>query len=267
MLIDWFTVVAQALNFLILVWLLKRFAYQPVLRVINLRGQQIAAQVAAASAAQASATVERETLRRKNEELEQHRAALLSEVSQEATATRLKLLEEARADADLQRRRLLTVLSAEQADLRRDLGNKVCEEVRAITAKTLQDLAQVSLNEAMVKVFLERLRRLDAADCQVLGASAVNAGAPLIRSAFELAPELRATIQNAVNALCGRETHVQFATAADLICGVELEVAGRQLAWSVRDYLARLGGAIDQVLATHDRSAQLAAMPAPTATR
>jgi F-type H+-transporting ATPase subunit b len=31
MLIDWFTVGAQALNFLILVWLMKRFLYKPIL--------------------------------------------------------------------------------------------------------------------------------------------------------------------------------------------------------------------------------------------
>jgi len=37
MLIDWFTVGAQALNFLILVWLLKRFLYKPILDAIDAR--------------------------------------------------------------------------------------------------------------------------------------------------------------------------------------------------------------------------------------
>ena len=37
MLIDWFTVGAQALNFIILVWLLKRFLYKPILDAIDAR--------------------------------------------------------------------------------------------------------------------------------------------------------------------------------------------------------------------------------------
>jgi F-type H+-transporting ATPase subunit b len=37
MLIDWFTVAAQAINFLILVWLLKRFLYKPVLNAVDAR--------------------------------------------------------------------------------------------------------------------------------------------------------------------------------------------------------------------------------------
>ena len=46
MLIDWFTVGAQAVNFLILVWLLKRFLYEPVLAAIDAREKKIAAELA-----------------------------------------------------------------------------------------------------------------------------------------------------------------------------------------------------------------------------
>ena len=43
MLIDWFTVSAQAVNFLILVWLMKRYLYQPILVAIDAREKRIAA--------------------------------------------------------------------------------------------------------------------------------------------------------------------------------------------------------------------------------
>ena len=46
MLIDWFTVGAQALNFLILVWLMKHFLYQPILHAIDAREKKIAAELA-----------------------------------------------------------------------------------------------------------------------------------------------------------------------------------------------------------------------------
>ena len=46
MLIDWFTVGAQVLNFVVLVWLLKRFLYKPVLNAIDAREKRVAAEAA-----------------------------------------------------------------------------------------------------------------------------------------------------------------------------------------------------------------------------
>jgi F-type H+-transporting ATPase subunit b len=263
MLIDWFTVIAQALNFLILVWLLKRFAYGPVLQAINLREQRIAAQVTAAAATQAAAIAERETLARKSAELEQHRAALLEQVAQEAKATRSRLLEQVRQDADAQRTRLLAALSAEQADLRSELGSKVREEVLEITGSTLRDLAHVPLNEAMANVFLEHLGELSEADRQLLGAVGADGTAALVRSAFELAPQTRARIQAAVAALGRPDARLQFELATDLVCGIELQAAGHKLAWSVGDYLEGLRSGIDRILETHGKSGSAAAKLAP----
>ncbi len=60
MLIDWFTVVAQALNFLILVWLLKRFLYKPILDALDAREKRIAGKLADADAKQLEAIMERD---------------------------------------------------------------------------------------------------------------------------------------------------------------------------------------------------------------
>ncbi len=62
MLIDWFTVGAQALNFVVLVWLLKRFLYQPVLDAIDAREARIAKQIGDAQAVQHDAQVQRDAL-------------------------------------------------------------------------------------------------------------------------------------------------------------------------------------------------------------
>ena len=73
MLIDWFTVAAQAANFLILVWLLKRFLYQPILKALDAREQRIAAELADADTKRAEALAEREAYKRKNAEFDGQR--------------------------------------------------------------------------------------------------------------------------------------------------------------------------------------------------
>ena len=100
MLIDWFTVGAQALNFLILVWLMKRFLYKPILDAIDAREKRIAAAIADADQKKAEATKEREEFQRKNEEFDQQRAALVTQATEEANAERQRLLDDARQAAD-----------------------------------------------------------------------------------------------------------------------------------------------------------------------
>ncbi len=76
MLIDWFTVGAQGLNFVILVWLMKRFLYGPILHAIDAREKRIADELADADAQKAEASRERGEFQRKNEELDQQRNLL-----------------------------------------------------------------------------------------------------------------------------------------------------------------------------------------------
>src|SRR5665811_1288851 len=99
MLIDWFTVGAQALNFLVLVWLMKRFLYKPILHAIDEREKRIAAELANADAKEAKAQKERDEFQHKNEEFDQQRAALLKKATEEAQAERQRLLDEARKAA------------------------------------------------------------------------------------------------------------------------------------------------------------------------
>ena len=73
--IDWFTVVAQAINFLILVWLLKRFLTNPSCCAIDEREKGIAAQLAEAEAKKAEAQKERDDFQHKNEAFDRERAA------------------------------------------------------------------------------------------------------------------------------------------------------------------------------------------------
>ena len=94
MLIDWFTVGAQVVNFLILVWLLKRFLYRPILNAIDVREKRIAAELADAAAKQTGAQKERDEFQHKNEEFDRQRAALLRQATDEAKAERQRLLDE-----------------------------------------------------------------------------------------------------------------------------------------------------------------------------
>jgi F-type H+-transporting ATPase subunit b len=254
MLIDWFTVGAQVVNFLILVWLLKRFLYKPILNAIDAREERIAAELADADAKKAEALKERDEFRRKNEEFDGHRAALLSEATGEAKAERRRLLDEAREAADALRAKQQETLRRDAHSLNQALTRRTRQEVFAIARKALTDLATTSLEERLGEVFIRRLREMDGGAKESLAEALKTASEPaLVRSAFDLPAEQRATIQDAINETFSAEIQLRFETAPDLIGGIELTTNGRKVAWSIADYLASLEKGVDELLGEQSR--------------
>src|SRR5690606_10048185 len=125
MLIDWLTVIAQALNFLILVWLLKRFLYKPILNAIDAREKKVADELADADAKEAKAEKEKEEFRRKNEEFDQQRAALMNKAKDEAQAERQRLFEEVRKEASDLRTKQQEALKNDKENLNQAISHRV----------------------------------------------------------------------------------------------------------------------------------------------
>jgi F-type H+-transporting ATPase subunit b len=254
MLIDWFTVGAQALNFLILVWLLKRYLYKPILDAIDAREKRIAMALADANAKKAEAQKERDEFQHKNEVFDQQRAVLLSQAVDEAKAERQRLLDEARQAADALSAKRREALRDDAHNLNQAIGRRTQHEVFAIARKTLADLASTSLEERLGEVFTRRLREMDGQAKEGLGEALKTASAPaLVRSAFALPAEQRAAIQKAINETFAAEIHVRFETAPDLIAGIELATNGQKLAWSIANYLASLEKGVDELLKEKER--------------
>lgn len=263
MLIDWFTVVAQAVNFLILVWLLKRFLYRPILNAIDAREKRIAAELADADAKKAAARIERDEFQRKNEEFDQQRALLLNKATEEATAERQRLFDAARKDSDSLRTKQQDALRNEYQNLHAEIARRTQAEVFAIARKTLSELASAGLEAQMVDVFVQRMHELDAAEKNRMIALFQSSPLPvLVRSAFELLPKQRTLIESAVKEMLPAEPQVRFEIAPDLVSGIELIMQGQKIAWSVADYLASLEKDVNELLKVpHKTEADTGAKP------
>jgi F-type H+-transporting ATPase subunit b len=254
MLIDWFTIVAQALNFLILVWLMKRFLYKPILHAIDEREKRIATELADADKKKVDAQKESDEFKHKNKEFDQQRAALLSKATEEAQAERRRLLDEARKAAAALSSKRQETLRNEELNLRHSISRRTQQEVFAIARKALTDLAGTSLEERMVDVFVRLLRELNGEEKRVLTSALKASPSPaIVRTTFDLPPAQRASTEGAIKEILGTETQVRFETVPDLISGIELTANGQKVAWSIADYLASLEKGVDELLKEKDK--------------
>ncbi len=249
MLIDWFTVGAQALNFVVLVWLMKRFLYKPILDAIDQREKGIATSLADAKSKMAEARHERDEFHRKNEALDQQRQALLAQAAKDADAERQRLIDEARQAAKALAKQGQDALQGQAQRLSQDLARRTQDEVFAIARQALADLASTSLEARAAEVFASRLLAMGSADKQGLAQALSTSKAPaLVRSAFDLPGAQRAAIQKAANETFSTDVQLRFETAPELVGGIELSVNGQKLAWSIADYLVSMQRAVDELL-------------------
>lgn len=272
MLIDWFTVVAQTVNFLVLVWLLKRFFYQPILNALDARERRIAAELADADAKKMAAEKERNEFQHKNDEFDRQRAALLNNASGEAQAERQRLLSAAQNDFDNLRASREKALSREYRSLSEALTRKTCAEVFAIARKVLADLASTTLEAHVVEAFIRRMRELgddekaqlaSAFQSRAVSTPAASTAKPtvatvataatvaeevLVRSAFDLSAQQQNSIAAALKEILGVESSVRFATEPELVSGIEFVTNGHKVAWSIENHLASLEKEIGKLL-------------------
>ncbi len=241
MLIDWFTVVAQIVNFLILVWLLRRLLYGPVLRAMQAREARIAAQSAEALAAKQVAEQEAAELRRLQAQLEESRDQVLAAARQEAEERRKELVAQARRELDEARAGWYRGLQAEREaflrELRRRLGSQLC----AISRQALADLADAELEARAVALFVRRLAALEADERARLVASARKGTRPIfVRSAFPLDDAARRALEDALFAGLDKPNKLTYEQDPALLCGVEISTQDHKIAWTMADYLAAL---------------------------
>ncbi|MGB9067543.1 MAG: F0F1 ATP synthase subunit delta [Candidatus Acidiferrales bacterium] len=264
MLIDWFTVGAQIVNFVILVWLMKHFLYKPILNAIDAREKRIASELADANAKKAEAEKERADFENKNKVFDDQRSALLSKATGDAKAEGAQLLDKARKDADSLRDTQAAALQSDHAKMGSQITRMATEEVFGIARKALSDLATVSLEERMGEVFTRRVHQMNGKDKELLAAALKASSEPaVVRSAFAMPTDQQAAIQNALNETFSAVVRIRFETTKEAICGIELSANGQKVGWSIATYISALDEKIGALLEAQSTQ-QAKGAPKPT---
>jgi len=256
MLIDWFTVGAQTLNFLILVWLMKRFLYQPVLNAIDAREKRISDQIADASAKQAQAQAEQAEFQGKNTAFDQQRAAMLSKATSDAQTEAKRLTELAVKAADALSVKRAAALAAETLKVNQALADKARHEVFAISKKLLADLASQELEAHIVAAFVARVHALSGnAKAALADAFKASSETAVVGSTFELAPAQCTSIQSTFDEVFQVSLPLRFERAPESVCGITLSIGGQKLEWSISQYLSELEADVAKLLAQSSQAA------------
>jgi len=247
--IDWFTVAAQIVNFLVLVALLKHFLYGPIVNAMDEREEKIAQRRREADDKAQQAEQEAEEYRRNQQALEERRDNLLEEARRAAGEERKQRLKQAREEADALSRQWRSSVERERDAFLGEIRETLSRHAVAIARKVLADLADAPLEQAAARSFAAQLGDMSDEERDALKESVDAAeGKIVVRTAFELGDEERNDIAAAIRKQTGTDASLDVERSDDVIAGIELRMAGRKLAWSLGDYLGAAADEIDRLL-------------------
>jgi F-type H+-transporting ATPase subunit b len=246
--LDWSTLALQVINFAILVWLLQRFLYRPVLRVLDARRQAADAHYAQAQQTAATAKQQLAELETQRAGIAADRAAALAEAREQAR----QLTEARRAQAEHDAQSLLDEahqrLGREREELLAEARRTALELAAGIARRVLAEIPESLRMEGWLERIDHDLRALPAAERAEL-ASELASDVPLrVVSAYPLSAQAEERWRARLRESLGPGIGVTFETRAALLGGAELRFPHATLGYSVEGAVR----ALQKEAARHD---------------
>ena len=238
MLFDWFTVVAQITNFLVLVWLLKRFLYGPILHAMAEREKRIQNTIESANAQKTEAERERAEFQQKNAAFDREKQSLAAQARQIANEEKFRLVEAARTEAETLRSKWHESLAGEQAAFRKGLAQAQGRKLSGSLGRRSRTSLARNSTTALPRSLSSGSKTWTATSAGTPCSARREAAAPVIvRSSTPLPPHTRQRIEAVLSETLGVKPAVQFETSGALGTGIELWLNGYKIAWTLSDYL------------------------------
>lgn len=239
--IDWFTLAAQIVNFLILMVLLRLVLYDRVLAVIRRRDAEVSEQFERAEQKENEAREMLESLRRERDALDQERVERLQEIEEDVSRLRAEMLRDLREEVQRTRENWRESLSRERDAIVHDTQERFAILVATAVEQALSDLAGKQLEEQIIEQFLGHITEAGEEDWDdVREALRANPDDVTIRTAAEPCEAYRDRIIDALENHVSPEIEPEFEVDPSLLAGIEIQVHGQTLGWNLKDYARRL---------------------------
>ena len=239
MLIDWFTTVAQLVNFLVLIWAMKRFLYQPILDTLDKREKLIASRLEEANEIKQSSVQAKNEYDQKNTEFDANRVRMNTQAENEIHEEKLRLLQLTRAEVEKLRKQYLEALSTEQNRMGAEIIADVTENMLHIAGNLLKDLAGEDIEDRMIDKFLAKVGEMPQSEKQTFLHLKMDQLQPVctVKTRWIQKQSNQEKIIQSLKKTLSNDLQVRFESDQTLSPGISLISRGHKIEWSVDEYM------------------------------
>lgn len=256
--VDWFTLSAQIVNFLILLFLLRKFLYGPLQEVMEKREQKVTSRLEEAQQKLKEAEGKRETFQQKLDELQHKKEEMISDARAEAEEKRKELEQEARRHVENMQQNWEESIESEKESFFNELHRQATYNAIDLLRKLVDSLASRSLEEVTVMKFIEQLRRMDKKGRKRALQSALDFGEGKMEvvSSFELPEKTKTEIKKVLKEVFSADLNCEFRVSSRLGFGIEMRAEGWKIGWNANIYLEDLTENLEHLFQTGVQEAE-----------
>jgi F-type H+-transporting ATPase subunit b len=234
--LDWSTIVLEIINFLVLVWLLKRFLYQPVLQAIARRKAEIDASIADAEAKRAEVDSLRQQYENRLSDWEHERSTARAALRQELESERRHRLEELRAALESEQEKVRVANQRRLAEAQRQAEQQAVLHSAQFASKLLSQLSGAEVDARLVSWATQALAQL-APERRAALRNNKSAREAQVVSARPLSDDTRRALEAALRELLGGPIACTYDEEPALIAGLRITIGPWVLRANLQDEL------------------------------
>jgi F-type H+-transporting ATPase subunit b len=236
--LDWSTFVLEIINFLVLVWILKRFLYQPILDVIAARRKSIEDQLAEAHSIEAEAKALKEQYTGRLSEWEAEKRQAREELTHEIDRERSRRMSDMQSAIDQEKEKASVAEARRQAEQQRAFEQQALLQGAEFSTRLLEQAAGPALEDRLLNLLIDDLNSLPKERRTHLREQwAGSSEAVAVSSAFDLSDAQRERVVGALKEVGGISSPVNFLRDEQLVAGLRIVIGSWVLAANIRDEL------------------------------
>lgn len=246
--VDWWTLSLQVVNFLVLVWLLRRFLFRPVKDVVARRKELAAAASGKLEQARKEVEEEKHRYEQARRELTEERSQLGAKMHDELAQERERTVKQAREEAEKMVADARDRIVDERRSVLEALRGEVADLAAGMAGHLLADASPQTYGKLLLERIGQRLEHLSEREKRQLEVDlAVHDTVMTVTTAVPLDEAARQKWSKRLHELLATSASIEFKTDADLIAGAILELPHAAIEFSWAD---QLEAARDRVSAT-----------------
>jgi len=219
------TFILEIINFLILIWILQRLFYKPLLEVIAKRKQFIDQSLADAKTVQQQAEEQRSHYENRQKLWEQEKHAALSALQQQIDAERKTLMAQLTIDLEQERQKINVSIQRQQREVQQQAEKQALQNGARFAGILLKYCASPELEAQLFTLLLDNLKTLPEACTLCLQMLGAKKSVPIkITSVFLLTDEHRHQLEQKLGSLINSPINFQYHQDAELIAGLRMDI-------------------------------------------
>ena len=241
--IDLFTLIAQIINLLILLFLLRKFLYLPVLKAVADRQKAIADELQASEDAQKKARQTVKDCEKQMQKLEAQKHNILQQAHKDADKLAAELNDLAREEYLHTQKQWQQRMEAEQEGFERTVRKAISVQFNHFAQKALQQIADIDISDLAVNKFIKQLQNLPEAEQKVYAEAFQDKKQIEIQSASALGDKNKTELEKCIRTMwnLSSKTKFVFTVNPELISGLCLVAEEQLIAWNLEEYIQQFG--------------------------